>query len=240
MMASSRSSSTALAVDVGRAVARQLVADDHERARLVVAHGGQTMAGENERHRGGLRRRGLGVAHQRRGHEARVMLDVEPARDLDLLHLLAGRDGDAEQPLDQLVLAGRGIDQIEPDRVVGHLLARATARRSSEWPTGTYAASMSDPGSPRAGAPWDATKRPGEPLDCASLGPIAGIPQQKMAGGHRARTGPAPRGSAYARNRWRPRMHRGRADVLVSMVGAVGSDQRAGLPRCAGLGSPTR
>jgi hypothetical protein len=43
--------------DVGRAVAGELVADDHERARIVIAHRDEAMAGEDEGHRGGLRRR---------------------------------------------------------------------------------------------------------------------------------------------------------------------------------------
>ncbi len=40
------------------------------------------------------------------------------------------------QALDQLVLAGRGIDEIEPDRVLGHLFARDDdrgVRASGRW-----------------------------------------------------------------------------------------------------------
>jgi hypothetical protein len=51
------------------------------------------------------------------------MLDIEAARDLDLLHFLARRHGDPEQALDQFVLAGAGIDEIEPYGVLGNLFA---------------------------------------------------------------------------------------------------------------------
>ena len=43
---------------------------------------------------------GVGLAHQGRGHVARAVLDVEPARDLDLLHFLARRHRDAEVALE--------------------------------------------------------------------------------------------------------------------------------------------
>ena len=99
-----------------RAGAHQLVADDHERTRLVVAHRDQAVAREDERHRRGLGGVGIGLAHQRGRHVPGVVLDVEPAGDLDLLHLLARRDGDAEMALEQLVFRQGRQDEVEPDR----------------------------------------------------------------------------------------------------------------------------
>ncbi len=60
---------------------------------------------------------------KRRRHVARAVLDIEPARHLDLLHLLARRHGDAEELLDQLVFLHRRRDEIDPHRVLGRLRA---------------------------------------------------------------------------------------------------------------------
>ena len=148
--------------DCGRAASRELVVDHRERARLVVAHGDQPVAGENEGDRRGLRRRRVGLAHQRRGHVARAILDVEPAGDLDLLHFLARRHGDAEPALDQLVFAGRRVDEIEPDRVLRHLaVRRRPVCRSSD--------------ASRSGRRRSACERP---LTGRSLGPIRGDPAE--------------------------------------------------------------
>ena len=87
----------------GRAGPRQLVADHQEWARLVIAHGDQPVSGEDEGDRGGLRRIGVGLAHQRGRHVPRAVLDIEPAGDLDFLHLLAGGNRDADVMLDELV-----------------------------------------------------------------------------------------------------------------------------------------
>ena len=102
--ASSRSIRTDLAGDRRRAGARELVRDQRERLRLVVAHRDQLVAGQDEGDRRGFRRGGVGLAHQRRRHVARAVLQIEPARDLDLLHLLARRHRDAERAFEQLVL----------------------------------------------------------------------------------------------------------------------------------------
>ncbi len=74
------------------------------------------MAGENEGHGRGAGHVGVGVAHQRRGHVARAVLDIEPAGNLDFLHILPGRDRDPGQPLDRVVLRRRRLYQIDPDR----------------------------------------------------------------------------------------------------------------------------
>ena len=112
-----------LAGDGYRALAGELRADDGERLRLVVAHRGQAMAGQNERHRRRPRHLRIGVAHQGRGHVARAVLHIESAGDLDLLHFLPGRHGDAEGALDQLVFLVGGTDEVEPDGAVGNLAA---------------------------------------------------------------------------------------------------------------------
>ena len=101
-----------------RANARELVADDHERARVVVAHGDEPMAGQNEGHRCRLWCGAIGLAHQRRGHVTRAVFGIEPARDLDLLHFFAGGNRRAGLPLDELVLLDVGIDEVEPDRIL--------------------------------------------------------------------------------------------------------------------------
>ena len=104
--------------DAGRAGARQLVLHQHERLRLVIAHGHQAMAGEDEGHRRGARIFGVRRAHQRRRHVARAVLDIEPAGNLDLLHVLPGRHRDPGQPLHRLVLRRGRFDEIDPDRAL--------------------------------------------------------------------------------------------------------------------------
>ena len=51
----------------------------------------------DEGDRRGFRRLGVGIAHQRRGHVARVIFHVEPAGNFDLLHFFARRHRDAER-----------------------------------------------------------------------------------------------------------------------------------------------
>ena len=65
----------------------------------------------------------FGMAHQRRRHEPRAILHIEPAGDLDLLHFLAGRQRDAEGAFDQFVLCGGRRIKIEPHGAVGELAA---------------------------------------------------------------------------------------------------------------------
>ena len=95
---------------------RELVADDHERPRLVVAHRHQAVVAEDEGHRRGSGHVGIGMAHQRRRHVARAVLHVEAARNLDLLHFLARRNRDAEDALDETRLRQRRRQEIEPRR----------------------------------------------------------------------------------------------------------------------------
>ena len=102
--ASSNSISTISPVIPAATGARQLVFHQQERPRLVIAHGHQAMAGEDEGHRRGARIIGVGRAHQRRRHVARAVLDIEPAGNLDFLHVLPGRHRDPGQPLHRLVL----------------------------------------------------------------------------------------------------------------------------------------
>src|SRR6476620_2475399 len=80
---------------------------------LVVAYGDKLVAGEDEGDGRCLRCCGIRLAHQRRGHVARAVLDVEPARDLDFLHFLARRDRDAERALEHLVFAASRGDEVE-------------------------------------------------------------------------------------------------------------------------------
>ena len=104
-----------------RAYPGELVADHHERTRLVVAHRDQPVSGEDESDRGRFRRLGVGLTHQRCGHVARPILHIETTGDLDLLHLLAGRHGDADLLLHELVFLQIGIDQVEPHRAFGRV-----------------------------------------------------------------------------------------------------------------------
>src|SRR5690606_7825691 len=57
-----------LAGDGRRTGAAELVLDDAERPRFVIAHRDQPVTGEDERDRRQLRRRGFGLAHQARRH----------------------------------------------------------------------------------------------------------------------------------------------------------------------------
>ena len=95
------------------------------------------MAGKDEGDRRGLRRLGVRLAHQRRGHVARAVFDIEPAGDLDFLHLLARRHRDAEQLLDQLVFLHGRRDQVDPHGLVGGGEPGSTAMRSSVVPRET-------------------------------------------------------------------------------------------------------
>ncbi len=108
-----------LAGDGGRARPRQLALDQGERLRLVVAHRHQAVPGQDEGHGRGRRHLGVGMAHQRRRHVAGAVLDIEPAGNLDFLHVLAGGDGDPGQPFDRLVLRRAGIEEVDPDRAIG-------------------------------------------------------------------------------------------------------------------------
>jgi hypothetical protein len=104
--------------DAGGAGAGQLVLHQHERFRLVIAHGDQAVAGEDKGHRGGARIFGVGRAHQRRRHVTRGILDIETARNLDFLHVLPGRHRDPGQPLHRLVLGRGRFYEIDPDRAL--------------------------------------------------------------------------------------------------------------------------
>jgi hypothetical protein len=57
------------------------------------------------------------VRDDRRGHVEHAVLFVETVRRLDLAHLLAGRDVDAERALDELLFLRLRFEQIDPDRV---------------------------------------------------------------------------------------------------------------------------
>ena len=107
-----------LAVDAGNGAARQLVLHQHERFRHIVTHRHQPMVRQDEGHRRDPRRFGIGRAHQTGGHVTRAVFGVEPARNLDLLHVLAGRHRDAGQPFDGVVLFGRRLDHVDPDRAL--------------------------------------------------------------------------------------------------------------------------
>ncbi len=112
-----------LAGNVRRTQTRELGAYDREGLRLVVAHGDEAMPRKDESDRRGARYVGVGMAHQRRRHEPRAILHIEPAGDLDLLHFLARRQRDAERALDQLVLCGGRRIKIEPHGAVRELAA---------------------------------------------------------------------------------------------------------------------
>jgi hypothetical protein len=98
--------------------ARQLVLDQGKRLRLVVAHGDQAVTGQDEGDGRRFRHVGVGLAHQRRGHVAGAVLDIEPAGNLDFLHVFPGRHRDPGQPLDRAVLLHRRVQQVDPDRIV--------------------------------------------------------------------------------------------------------------------------
>src|SRR5713101_5892702 len=76
------------------------------------------MPGEHEGYRRGARILGVGGAHQRGRHIARAVLDIEPAGNLDLLHVLAGRHRDPGQPFHRLVLRRGRFHKVDPDRAL--------------------------------------------------------------------------------------------------------------------------
>jgi hypothetical protein len=69
----------------------------------------------------------LGVGGQKHRHEDGAVLGIEPRRDLDLLHVLAVRNVDTEQPFDQRVLLRGRLDQIDPDDPFGAALGNRLA-----------------------------------------------------------------------------------------------------------------
>src|SRR5215510_13741195 len=107
----------AFAVDLGGARSSELVFDNRKRPWVVIAHGYKTMTRENKRYRGGLRSRGVRLTHERGCHVSRAILYVESARDLDLLHLFTGRNGDADQLFNGPVFLHARCDHIDPHRI---------------------------------------------------------------------------------------------------------------------------
>ncbi len=104
--------------DPRHAGAGQLVLDEGKRLWLVVAHRDQAVTGQDEGDGRRFRHIGVGLAHQRRGHVTGAVLDIEPAGNLDLLHVFPGRHRDPGQPLNRAVLLHRGVQQVDPDRIV--------------------------------------------------------------------------------------------------------------------------
>ena len=92
----------------------------------------------------------IGVAHQGRGHVARAVLHIEPAGDLDLLHFLPGRHGDAEGALDQLVFLVGGTERSSQTAPSGISPSFSMLMRSRVVPRGTWTESI---GIPRRFAP---------------------------------------------------------------------------------------
>jgi len=68
-----------LAGDARRTVARQLVFHHRKRPRRLIAHRYQAMISQDEGDCRGAGHVGVGLAHQRRRHEARVLFDIETA-----------------------------------------------------------------------------------------------------------------------------------------------------------------
>jgi hypothetical protein len=102
--------------------ANDLGLEQGERLRLGVANGDEPLAGEHEGDRLvlGVLRAGVVVGEHQRGHVGRAVGLVEPAGQLDLGHVLAGRNADAQACLDRLLLLAGRIDQLDPHDVVGH------------------------------------------------------------------------------------------------------------------------
>ena len=95
----------------------------------------------------GPRHVGVGLAHQRRGHVAGAVLDIEPAGNLDFLHVLPGRNRDPGQPLHRLVLLRRRLDEVDPDRIVRQRReVGGVGSSSGRIRQGTYTESMGNSG----------------------------------------------------------------------------------------------
>src|SRR6478735_7481514 len=107
----------AFAADLGGARSSKLVFDNGEWSWVVITHGYKTMTRENKRYRSGLRSGSIRLAHERGCHVSRAILHIESARDLDLLHLFAGRNGDAHQLFNRPVFLHARCDHIDPHRI---------------------------------------------------------------------------------------------------------------------------
>ena len=94
---------------------------------LQIAVGGkpidEPVAGQDERDDVARRVRGVGVRDDRRRHVRRLAVEVEPARRLDLEHLLARRKLEGQRRLDEPPLVVAGGEDVDPHRAVGDLLA---------------------------------------------------------------------------------------------------------------------
>ncbi len=118
---------------------RRPVHEHPERLRIVVAHRGELVVAQDEGDAGEHRVVGIDPAQQSPGHVAGAVLDIEEFRGLDVLHLLPGRDRDAEERLDLVVLLAGRLDQVDPERVRRDRLGRFEQAPLEERLTGAGA-----------------------------------------------------------------------------------------------------
>ena len=103
-----------LAARTGQAVPTRFRCEMTKGRRLRIAQGQQAMAGENEGDGNDLRHGRIGLRHHGRRHVDGVVFHIEPARDLDFLHVLFGRHIEAELDVDEgHFLFGR-VQEVDP------------------------------------------------------------------------------------------------------------------------------
>jgi len=100
-----------------------------KRRRLGIAQRQQPVAGKNESDGYNQRRRRVGLRHHRRRHVDRIVLQIEAARHLDLLHVFLGRHVEAELDVDIGQLFVRRLKKIEPNRLGGNCLTDGDRNR---------------------------------------------------------------------------------------------------------------
>ena len=86
-----------------------------EGQRVGVADGDQPAVGQHEGDGAGDRAAGFDRTQHGGGHIERAVFLVEPARRLDLAHLLLGGDVDAEGLVDAVEFLHRRVDHVDPD-----------------------------------------------------------------------------------------------------------------------------
>ncbi len=88
-----------------------------DRDRVGVAIGDQPVADQDESDLGVLWLVGVQLGDDRHRHEKRALLFIKPVRGLDLPHFLPRGHVDVQRVLDELLLLGGGLEEVDPQRI---------------------------------------------------------------------------------------------------------------------------
>lgn len=107
---------------VGRRCAQRVIAvcmrgEDSEGPGIAVADRDEQIVGQDEGNGRVFRLGRVRLPHHVRRHEHGPVLAIEAARGFDLLHVLLGREGDAERPLEKSLFFPRWLVKVDPCRM---------------------------------------------------------------------------------------------------------------------------